>query len=489
MIRSVLALLFVLIAFPACAAHNNYGLNMHRGGGSGGNCPQGTGVADGCLAANSSSAIRHSNFFSGYANQVSQTYSTRPPWNVAGVDYPVGHYTATGSLTDPAVTQPSGCTYSATGSGGGGPILDCRGAAALTISGYNFGPVGGHGATVLQIQDNRGANTVTITNNLFVSDDNSINSSINCPIIIPTNGVFSLVMTYNTLDNCSYVDTYCAVALSGSAALNASQMYDQHVGNGTRQYNAFLNTAGQVIRGGGTGTLTDQFNYIEGLTMVAANGYHGEYIIYSHPSAVTTGLKDTVVVSFNTCLIPTTSLGGITSCFYFSGGASGVFTASLAANVLTLSTDINTGAKRAVTLNDYVGASSFLPDGVQISSLITGTGNTGTYGVSGASGFSFSAQQVSTGLEFFNSTLDHNVIVANTRSGAATISAGLEFGYNIYNVSSVTNNYVDATGILSGRTFYSAGVNCTNPTTFNGNINLLNGAAINTWNGTPGINC
>ena len=49
---------------------------------------------DGCNGAPAASTytVRHSNFFTGYAQQSGQTYfnSHPPQWNVAGVDYPVG---------------------------------------------------------------------------------------------------------------------------------------------------------------------------------------------------------------------------------------------------------------------------------------------------------------------------------------------------------------------------------------------------------------
>lgn len=119
---------------------------------------------------------------------------SRPTYNVPGVDYPVGQITADASLVDPAGHAPTGCTYydgTGTYSGGalwlagslnwwsasstkpdgpggwignadgiqlnanpswkGSPVLWCPGSAGTTttISGLQFGPIGGHACTEL----------------------------------------------------------------------------------------------------------------------------------------------------------------------------------------------------------------------------------------------------------------------------------------------------------------------------------------------------
>ena len=87
-------------------------------------------------------------FSFGYENQSGQTYKGRPPWNVAGVDYPVGIPEKI-VLKDLAIAPlPSGCIYSANGNSVGGPIIKCSAAGRdLTFDGFDFSGklAGSHG--------------------------------------------------------------------------------------------------------------------------------------------------------------------------------------------------------------------------------------------------------------------------------------------------------------------------------------------------------
>lgn len=77
-------------------------------------CPQGVSFSDGCTGAPSNASFQIANFFTGYANQYGQVYATRPPWNVAGVDYPIGYPSnATITIASPAVITESAHGHSA----------------------------------------------------------------------------------------------------------------------------------------------------------------------------------------------------------------------------------------------------------------------------------------------------------------------------------------------------------------------------------------
>lgn len=152
------------------------GLHMHGVGGGGGSCPQGSSYADGCAGSLGGSFQQASFFSGGYANQSYQyrmrglsgitilqpaTYPTRPPWNVAGVDYPPGvpQATLTAGLKDAAqigsdaLVNPSGhanCQFypSTVGNPSGtpapnlGPEIYCSNGVnptAFLIQGYDFG--------------------------------------------------------------------------------------------------------------------------------------------------------------------------------------------------------------------------------------------------------------------------------------------------------------------------------------------------------------
>ena len=149
------------------------------------NCPKGAGntdmrgTPDGCLTAptgipNNTTLFQHSDYFSGYANQSGQTYSARPPWNVAAVDYPVGIPGGT-IFRDPAIPGilPSGCSYNATGSGNRAPIIACafNSTGNVTFDSFDFSGtlVGSHGCVLMNITSNANIK-VTFKNNYWKRD-------------------------------------------------------------------------------------------------------------------------------------------------------------------------------------------------------------------------------------------------------------------------------------------------------------------------------
>ena len=112
---------------------------------------------DGCAGSHPTATTRYGDFFTGYAAQSRQhAYRTRPPWNVAGVDYPVGYYTPLARLIDVRKSQPKGCALK---DWQGTQALLCDGAGSLRISGYRFDRDGGtwlmiNGAKLTSIEIN-----------------------------------------------------------------------------------------------------------------------------------------------------------------------------------------------------------------------------------------------------------------------------------------------------------------------------------------------
>ena len=101
----------------------------------------GTASSDGCASSQPGATTRYANFFTGYAAQSGQAkYRTRPPWNVAGVDYPVGYYTPLARLKDIRQAHLKGCDLKVLG---GSQVLWCTGSGDLLISGYRFDLAGG----------------------------------------------------------------------------------------------------------------------------------------------------------------------------------------------------------------------------------------------------------------------------------------------------------------------------------------------------------
>lgn len=202
---------FLLLALSPADAFRLRG-SSNSGGGGGGNCPFGV-SGDGCTASQTESnsgfvatgppvanvnTMQHTNFFTGaFARQSGQSWGNtvgssctnancHPPWNVAGVDYPVGIQatfsatlcgsTSATTLCDPtSATLPTGCTYCPSAFVGGGCTtgwtrqqVECHGQASYDIEGYDFSSTA-HGCVALLVSSTvtNGTGTITIKNNKF----------------------------------------------------------------------------------------------------------------------------------------------------------------------------------------------------------------------------------------------------------------------------------------------------------------------------------
>src|SRR5208283_804125 len=112
-------------------------------------CPHGSAYADGCSGAAAGSP---------QLPTILEGYATRPPWNVAGVDYPVGVPAGT-SLKDPTTAAlPTGCSFS-------GSTVTCSGSTPITLNGYDFSLRNG---TTLHIT----ASNITVKNSHFLVGTN-----------------------------------------------------------------------------------------------------------------------------------------------------------------------------------------------------------------------------------------------------------------------------------------------------------------------------
>ena len=198
---------------------------------------------------------------------VSGTFNAlrRPSFNVAAVDYAVG---ATGGFVDPnGATLPAGCSWSATGSLTSAPQMACDFSATAsvnTVSGFEFGPVGGHGCTTLAIANPPAIGTVNVTNNHVGNDANCGGNSYSPSVyawLAVFNGQGSTVwnVTSNTVDGGS-----------SSSCCNGStlgfQVFGNVVGATTYQYNSVKNMQGREMQAIITSTsgFTGANNYIEG---------------------------------------------------------------------------------------------------------------------------------------------------------------------------------------------------------------------------------
>jgi hypothetical protein len=165
-------------------------------------CPRANaGYADGCAAAPRTGQFIQPDFFtmvrqSGQA-QYRDASGARsdhpPPWNVAGVDYPVGHTTPDAKLLDPIKNPPAGCSYAPASH-----WLRCQSGA--NIQHYRFDGVG--------IYVDKGPLTL-IDNHFTMSAENCRNYHGLAPVSIHAGGS-PLIATSNTFD----FDTGCSIVAS-----------------------------------------------------------------------------------------------------------------------------------------------------------------------------------------------------------------------------------------------------------------------------------
>jgi hypothetical protein len=290
-------------------------------------CPYGKSYDDGCAKSRADGSYINANFFS-FAKQSGQGeyYSAPstpsnhpPPWNVAGVDYPVGYPTSR-KLKDPAAEPlPAGCTYSATGSDSGGAIVVCNHVANVSFDGWDFSL---HGCTPLDIK-NYTSGVVRILNSKFVNGPNC--STRNGYLVtVEDPAPVNVVFESNFVDgNAKKYPT----SLTAMLVLN-------NVRSTTLKYNAFLHSPGRPISSSSVSKLDVAYNYWEGFVYQDSDG-HGEVIINVLEN---TFVKPSITYSFNTVLQPNNVLiNGTTAMFYASTSQSN---ATIMATVIDHNTSI-----------------------------------------------------------------------------------------------------------------------------------------------------
>lgn len=209
LLGSVSALALALLSANGRAASLPLSVVVQSGGSF--TCPYTVTGSDPCASAPAPTTAywRQPNFFApgGYANTNAATtanYSTtRPQYNVPGVDYAIGPYTPIANLRDPAVSPPPGCTYSTATTGGatGGGELLCGGNSFTGIVAHmNLGPVGGHGCTSVRL--NTGASGTT---NYGIDDSYGFNDSGLCSVSATYGIWFQFTVNPVTISN-TYLD-------------------------------------------------------------------------------------------------------------------------------------------------------------------------------------------------------------------------------------------------------------------------------------------
>ena len=209
--------------------------------------------------------VQHPDFFASYALQSGQHYWTRPPWRVAGVDFPVG--APPDGQRDPLAdgVLPAGCRYLPNRNWlvCGPPATD------VTLDRLDFSL---HGC-VQAVFDPHLSGTVTISNSKF-ADGPGCESGRGSSLVV-SNGVTSANLVFIGND----IDGQAGVLVTWPQCNPVTNCMSHDVewrttGSVTIENNAFLNTAARAVEAQVGVSAVYRGNYVEGIW---GNTAHAEF--------------------------------------------------------------------------------------------------------------------------------------------------------------------------------------------------------------------
>jgi hypothetical protein len=231
--------------------------------GGSGLCAQGSAYADGCSAA----PVANANTFQN-ASLISSSYATRPPWNVAGVDYPVGIPAGT-TLTDWQNISQSGVSVNTSN----GVITVSS--SGVTLNGIDFTGCQTHSCVGFQ-QVYIQADNFTVTNSKTGGYNETQASSA---LFYQVSGYGGFVMKNNYIDGGMRALTGSQTSVYGYTFL-ASGLVDV-------EYNYFTSWSAQIQTVGANPTDGNNGNVIN---------YTFKYNAMVHP-LLTSGAHENVFIS------------------------------------------------------------------------------------------------------------------------------------------------------------------------------------------------
>lgn len=430
---------------------------------------------DGCSGAHSSAWIQHSTFFGtnsggvssgGYAQQDGQTYvtSSLPTYFPAGIKYPVGPYTALGSLTDGWLTPPTGCTAGGTSAA---PTVTCSGVSFVGWAHVIFAPINGHDCPVVTI--NSGP---TATDTYY--DDYALISGPYCNTtgyqLRFQGGSFNKHHTNFIWDGCAQIDAYCTAALTGSAHVTD----ENSAGDDSMSYFAALGSMGRFVNISSVahGNYSRQYFYVEDITAgTVQTSFHGEFDQFNGNAGETYNVN----YSYGNCLQKTDAYpNNTTSCFYFGGtsvnvAAEGDHNVVVANNYGSLSSCSANISISGTTLTLNSGGACLVAKAAILGGVTASTS------VTGGSGTTWTVN---------NSQTVSNI---NITFSYQTTSAGFELPGSTITSAAFNNNFIDLHAMYYA--FSAAGAHCNQAATFSGNVNIVTGASITTFGSNTGTGC
>lgn len=276
--------------------------------GTSASCPQGTGWNDGCAGAQTATPLEPAftrTFFTnssvgytadGIARQSGQSYLTLPPYNVAGVDFPVGPpATPVGGWLDPdtlVAATGGNCAWTQITV----PIttyeMFCNHVNNLDVENIDFthttNPLAsGQSCIPLSIRGND-SGYIRVRYNKFVNGSGCSTSTATAGLVSIINGnVAPIDFEYNYLDG--KARSFPSLEMDQLALLDVTPGGPNGPGNITTfpgtpyamivNYNVLLHVAGRPINSNTFGSIDAEDNYIEGFILPGTGGsIHGEII-------------------------------------------------------------------------------------------------------------------------------------------------------------------------------------------------------------------
>ncbi len=296
-------------------------------------CPNGTTWADGCKDADINSVFQTPTFFTCTATQHCALapgqvpYAAIPPWNVAGVNYPVG-YDKTITLQDPTVagTLPPGCSYNASVTA---PLVTCANVPSLTLAGFDFGnttwggQTTGNGCVGLRVENISGP--ITISDNRWFNGPDKVHGTYGCGI---ENSIIVYVEPNNTSTDVQIIYNYCDINGTNAPAPNPNGVtacfavdLPSSGASVVEEYNACFHAYGRcseiTVANGSTKTIA--YNYGEGFSY-QGSALHAEFDQGGAGTACTSNANQL----YNTVLQPAgMANASVAALIYASSGAVG----------------------------------------------------------------------------------------------------------------------------------------------------------------------
>lgn len=204
-----------------------------------------------------------------------------PQRNQVGMEFPGGEYTPLTGLLDPAISSPAWCTYNATGTGVGTPLVTCTPTSSpQSFSGFDM-TRGGTTCVVLVVNGNA-TGLVTVSDNYWKNNGKCVQNTIS-PVMLNITGrtTSQTLITFNTMDADKLSFPFAYGSCSPGTNCNPTEAFFAE-GAALVTYNAFIGFIARPIQfGASSPSVVAEYDYnlLVGCCSETAAA-HNEYIEY-----------------------------------------------------------------------------------------------------------------------------------------------------------------------------------------------------------------